>query len=97
MGPVITDFPIWYAESIREPALALPAESAASVLDLARQFGAHYMVLFGSRGPWPGLIDTGGPESGCFSHVPLPGYAPRPAGQPAPDSQHVDVYEVTCP
>jgi hypothetical protein len=44
-GPVITDFPIWLAETARTPALALPEESPRDVLDLAQAFGARLIVV----------------------------------------------------
>ena len=40
-GPVITNFPIWLAETQRIPALALPNEPPTDVLDLARSFDGH--------------------------------------------------------
>ena len=40
-GPTITDFPIWLAAATGTRALALPAESPASVVDLARTFGGN--------------------------------------------------------
>ena len=35
-GPVLTNYPIWLAETSRIPSLALPDESPSDVLDLAR-------------------------------------------------------------
>jgi 4-amino-4-deoxy-L-arabinose transferase-like glycosyltransferase len=43
--PVITDRPIWLSDSLGVPTLALPVESPASVLDLARTFGAAAVVV----------------------------------------------------
>ena len=46
MGPVISDFPIWFAEAERAPALGLPDEPPASILALARAVpGTHYLVV----------------------------------------------------
>lgn len=71
--PVITDFPIWYAEGTGGRALALPDESPASILDLAHRFGAQLLVVTGTdHGRWPGIIDAGGPGVACFHEVPLP-------------------------
>jgi hypothetical protein len=71
--PVITDFPIWYAEGTGGRALALPDEPAVSILDLARRFGAQLLVVTGTdHGRWPGIIDAGGPDVACFREVPLP-------------------------
>jgi len=44
-GPVITDFPIWLAETARIPSLALPEEPPSDVLDLARTFDARLIIL----------------------------------------------------
>ncbi|MFL5673675.1 MAG: hypothetical protein ACJ779_01590 [Chloroflexota bacterium] len=49
-GPVITDFPIWLAETARIPSLALPEESPADVLDLASTFDARLVVLMDPDG-----------------------------------------------
>ena len=42
-GPVLTNYPIWLAETSRIPSLALPDESPSDVLDLARDpaFAGH--------------------------------------------------------
>lgn len=71
-GPVITDFPIWFAEAQRAPALGLPDEPPASVLALARRFGARFLVISDDdRGRWPAILESGPPEAGCFRPVPL--------------------------
>lgn len=71
--PVITDFPIWYAEGTGGRALALPDEPPASILDLARHFGAHLLVMTDKdHGRWPAVIDAGGPDVGCFHEIILP-------------------------
>jgi hypothetical protein len=44
-GPVITDFPIWLAETARISSLALPEEPPVDVLDLARTFDARLIVV----------------------------------------------------
>jgi hypothetical protein len=70
--PVITDFPIWYAEGTGGRALALPDEPPASILDLARHFGAQLLVMTGKdHGRWPAVIDAGGPDVACFHEVAL--------------------------
>ena len=71
--PVITDFPIWYAEGTGGRALALPDERPASILDLAKHFGAQLLVLTDKgHGRWPAVIDAGGPDVACFHEVVLP-------------------------
>ncbi len=46
-SPVIANHPIWLAEVHRVSTLSLPDEPVASVLDLARTFGAQLVVLDG--------------------------------------------------
>ena len=86
--PVIANHPIWVAETNRIQALALPDEPVASVLDLARTFGARYLVLDGEAGGWPARLATD-PDAPCLAPVSLPG-----AGT-APDPFRV--YRVACP
>jgi hypothetical protein len=92
-APVISDSPVWLAESARVGALALPQESPADVLDLARTFDARLLVV--SAGPsddvWPAILDEGGPGSECF--VPVPEATVR-----APDgSDELLVFRIACP
>jgi hypothetical protein len=88
-APVIANHPIWLAEVHRISALALPAEPVASVVDLARTFGARLLVLDGDFGGWPSRLATD-PDAACLERVPLP----PPAGG-GPDSFRV--YRVACP
>jgi hypothetical protein len=74
-GPVITDFPIWFSEATRHPALALPNESIDSILDLARSFDppARYLVVDAdNQGVYPAAILTGAPRADCFVPVAMP-------------------------
>ncbi|MEA2674181.1 MAG: hypothetical protein QOI92_1373 [Chloroflexota bacterium] len=74
-GPVITDFPIWFAEATRHHAIALPNESPASILDLARTFDPPARLLVvgaDNSGAWPAAILTGQPDSDCFVPLQLP-------------------------
>ena len=81
-GPVITDFPIWLAESQRIPALALPDEPPADVLDLAHDPafpGTHLLVVAGgSHGQWPAVLDSARRGRGL-----LPRDRPRRPDRPA--------------
>ena len=70
-APIIADFPIWTAWSLQVPTLGLPDESPASVLDLARQFDAHVLVVSGSHGIWPGVLAQGGSDASCFVPIDL--------------------------
>jgi hypothetical protein len=72
-GPIITDVPIWLAESTGHHTLALPNEPADSILDLAQRFDPPARLLVVSTdntGVWPRTILAGDPRSECF--VPLP-------------------------
>jgi hypothetical protein len=93
--PVITDFPIWYAEGTGGRALALPDEPPASILDLASRFGAKLLVMTDDEhGRWPGIIDAGGPAVACFHEVKLP--APASAADAA-TLRDTRVFRVGCP
>jgi hypothetical protein len=53
-GPVITDFPIWFAETTGHTAIALPNEDAASVVALANAFGSTLLIVQeDNHGAWP--------------------------------------------
>jgi hypothetical protein len=74
-GPVITDFPIWFAEATRHHAIALPNEPPESILDLARTFDPPARLLVvnaDNTGIWPAAILSGGPGSDCFVPLELP-------------------------
>jgi hypothetical protein len=96
-GPVITDFPIWLAETSRIPALALPDESPTDVLSLAhdpRFPGTHLVVVLErAHGSWPDILDTNAPGADCFHELDL-GPGPVGATDPIADAR---VFEVVCP
>ena len=71
--PVITNFPIWLAETLRVPSLALPDEPAASVASLAAAFrGTSLVVVDGEdEGRYPTAFDSGEPGAACFRELPL--------------------------
>ncbi len=80
-GPVITDFPIWFAEETRHHALALPNESVESILDLAGSFDppARYVVLEASNdGTFLAELTAGAAGAECFVPVQLPELAAYP-------------------
>jgi hypothetical protein len=94
-GPVITDFPIWFAEETRHPALALPNEPPDSILDLARSFDppARLLVVEASNGGlWPSVILDGGPDAACFVPIELP---PSPSHPGALDDTLA--FRIRCP
>jgi hypothetical protein len=94
-GPVISNFPIWMAETQRVPALALPDESPEDVLDLAAFFrGTHLLVLVGTGGThWPADLEAAQPGSDCFTPIDLGPYVGR-GSDPLADTT---VYDMACP
>jgi hypothetical protein len=96
MGPVITDFPIWWAEGERAPGLALPDEPPSSILALARTFpGTRYLVISSeSHGRWPAVLDAGGPDTACFREVHLAPSSGAPSADPLREAR---VFELVCP
>jgi hypothetical protein len=70
-APVITDNPIWLAETAHVTALALPEESPDAVLALARRFGSKLLIVVQTDGDgeWPAVLDSGGSGTQCFHEV----------------------------
>ncbi len=94
-GPVITDFPIWFAEETRHQALALPDESIESVLDLAESFDppARLLVVGADNdGVFPSAILDGAPGAECFVPVQLPDLAAYPG-----ELDSLLVFRIRCP
>ena len=95
-GPVITDFPIWLAETSRISALALPDETPTDVLDLAhdpRFPGTHLVVVMApDHGRWPAVLDTGTAGAACFRELDL---GPGPAGSVDPLAK-TRAFEIVC-
>ena len=96
LGPVITNFPIWWAEAEGAPALALPDEPPPAVLALARAFpGTRYVVVAGQEhGRWPEVLDGGGPDAACFEEVRLPHPADADRRRAVEDTR---VFRIVCP
>ncbi len=97
-APIITDFPIWLADTTRTPSLALPEEQPLDVLDLARHFKADALVVLDDptapHGVWPGVIDASTRTQECFEEVHL--------GQPADPALAAALYgvrafRIVCP
>jgi hypothetical protein len=94
-GPTITDFPIWLAMATDTRSLALPAESPASVLDLARTFGARSLVISSDdHGGWPAVLADGSMDSQCFAPVAI-GTPADPASARALEGTRV--WRIVCP
>ena len=94
-GPVISDFPIWFAEATRHRTLGLPNEGADSILDLARSFDPPARLLVvgaDNQGIWPSLILTGQPGSECFVPIELPDLPAYPGAL-----EDVLAFRIRCP
>jgi len=89
-GPIITDYPIWLPYTRGGTAVALPYESAASVLDLARRFKVSTVAVLQSEAR--AVILDGSAEAGCFQDVTPP--ATVALGGHAADT--LRVYRVVC-
>jgi hypothetical protein len=96
-GPVITNFPIWMAETQRIPALALPDEPPRDLLDLATdpRFNAKLVVLLDADSAhWPHDLDAGVDGAACFRELDL-GVDTSPAAKDP--LRGVRAFEVVCP
>jgi len=95
-GPVITDNPIWLAESTRVRALALPQESPDAVLALAHRFGAKILVVREDGARWPAVLVDGGTSALCFQEVPLSDNSGRSVQQGSALAE-IHVFRIVCP
>jgi hypothetical protein len=94
-GPVITDNPIWLAESERITTLALPQESPTSVLALARRFGSRLLIIREGGDRWPSILGEGDPASVCFQEVTLTDNSGRKVEEGWPLAQ-IHVFRIAC-
>ncbi len=96
-APIITDNPIWLAETAHVTAIALPEESPDAVLALARYFGSGLLVVVQSDNEreWPGILDGGGPAAECFREVQLTGISVRSSEEGTPLAQ-IRVFRIVC-
>jgi hypothetical protein len=92
---VISNFPIWVAETQRVSSLALPDEPPVDVLDLASTFpGTRYLILTSAEGThWPADLVNGVDGAECFQPIDLGPYA----GSGEDPLGTTDVYEIACP
>lgn len=89
---VITDFPIYLAETTGFRSLALPDESPSAVLDLARHFPGTNLVIVSADGGgiWPEVASTDEVGIRCFQPVSL-------AGTGISTIDELRVFRITCP
>ncbi len=96
-GPIVTNFPIWLAETHGVRALALPAEKPSDIVDLASDpafAGTRLVIVIGAdHGGWPGVLDQPGPDVECFHELEL---GPGPTGRDDPLGD-VRAFEIACP
>ena len=92
---LMSNFPIWVAETLRVPTLALPDEPPADVLDLVAAFpGARYLILSDPEGKhWPADLESGSPGSDCFTPIDLGAYH----GTGKDPLASTTVYQIQCP
>lgn len=92
---LMSNFPIWVAETLRVPTLALPDEPPRDVLDLAAAFpGARYLILSDPEGKhWPADLEAGLPGSECFTPIDLGPYG----GAGTDPLANTTVYQISCP
>ena len=95
-GPIITNNPIWLAESARVPTLALPQESPDAVLALAHRFGVKMLVIREDGNEWPAILVDGGPAALCFQEIPLSGNSGSKVGEGSPLAE-IHVFRIVCP
>jgi hypothetical protein len=91
---VMSNFPIWVAETQRVSTLALPDEPPEDVLDLADTFpGTRYLILTSPEGThWPADLENGAPGAECFAPIDLGPYA----GTGEDPLATTDVFEIGC-
>jgi hypothetical protein len=95
--PVVTDNPIWLAETAHVTAIALPEESPDAVVALADRFGARLLVVeVDDEREWPAILARGGPGARCFEEVPLVAGANETPGEIAALTR-IRAFRIVCP
>ncbi len=95
-GPIISDNPIWLAESARVQTLALPEEPPVAVLALAHRFSARLLVVTGDGRKWPGVLHEHGTASQCFQEVSLTDNSGSKVEEGSPLAE-IHVFWIVCP
>jgi hypothetical protein len=95
--PVITDNPIWLAETAGVTTLSLPEESPESVLALAKHFGAQLLIVRDeTERSWPDILLDGGSASNCFREVSLTDNSGKKPVEGTPLFE-IHVFRIACP
>jgi hypothetical protein len=97
-APIITDNPVWMAQSEHVTAVALPEEPPQAVLALARHFGARLLIVADANGDreWPGILESGGDAARCFQEVHLTDNSGESPPETSPLAQ-LHVFRIACP
>jgi hypothetical protein len=97
-GPIITDNPIWLAETSHVTSLALPEESPDAVLALAHHFGSRLVVIVGidKNREWPDVLNAGNSGSQCFREVHLTDISGSAPEESSPLAR-IHVFRIVCP
>ncbi len=92
---LMSNFPIWTAETQRRSTLALPDEPPTDVLDLAAAFpGTRYLILTSPESDhWPADLQAARPGAECFVPLDLGAHT----GGGADPLASTTVYEIGCP
>jgi hypothetical protein len=95
--PIITDNPIWLAETAGVPTLSLPEEGPEAVLALADHFGAQILIVRGgTERAWPEILFGGGSAAKCFQEVDLTDNSgKKPVG--GTPLFEIRVFRIACP
>ena len=93
-GPVISNFPIWLAETQGVSVLALPDEPPRDVLDLADTFDSKLLILIDADSThWPADLEARVDGAVCFNELDL-GHPATDLRDPLADTR---VFEIACP
>jgi hypothetical protein len=68
---VVSDHPVWLADALHVPVIALPDEPAADVGRLVDTFGAKVIVILDDRGRYPAALFSGAGVP-CTFGLPIP-------------------------
>ena len=97
-GPVITNFPIWMAETHADPGPGTPRRAAARRAGPGQrspvQGEAASILLDAASTHWPADLEAGVDGASCFRELDLGAPATRPVDDPLGDAR---AFEIVCP